>query len=213
MFGSKLSTTTRLRKATETSFREVGAMRKGLSSRKGSHLDLWVRAFIVGSIACLVVACGAAATASPASATPSRVVTPVPTVAPTPDLFATAAIAYLAAANTINASNALAAKTPSCKTQGGHYTSTAAAKACWAQYSAADKIFLSAIYAISYPPSMKADTDAQITAMTKEATDDDELAFDPTTPGLVATENADSTAESATANIVRHDLGLPQVST
>lgn len=58
---------------------------------------------------------------------------------------------------------------------------------------------------------MKADVDAQIAAETKVVADETQLAANPDDTGAYAAFQADVAAEAGTANIVRHDLGLPQV--
>jgi hypothetical protein len=144
--------------------------------------------------------CGAAApTGAPAA--PTRTVTPIPT----PDLTSTAAAAYLAAANTANAAGNAAYKT--CKAA----TSLAQAKSCWSQTEAVDRAFLTTIFGIAYPPSMKVDVDAQIAAETKVVSDEAAMAANPNDNATYAAFNTEGTVETAAANIVRHDLGLPQV--
>jgi hypothetical protein len=74
-----------------------------------------------------------------------------------------------------------------------------------------EQTFLTSIFAIAYPPSMKTDVDAQITAETKLVSDEGALQGNPIDATAHAAYETDVTAETATANIVRHDLGLPQV--
>lgn len=165
---------------------------------------------ITGVTVLLLAGCGAAAggITSPTvgAATPIATATPTATPAPTPNLTTTAAAAYLAAATAGNAAgDAINKAYP--KT----FTSLAQAKHYWSQYEAVDRAFLSTIFAIAYPPFMKADVDAQIAVETKVVEDDSELAVSPNDNAAYAADNTDSTAASAAANIVRHDLGLPQV--
>ena len=155
----------------------------------------------------LLAGCGAA----PAATTPAPVATAtptaVPTATPTPDLTPAAAAAYLAAATTGNAGfTALYKAYP-----GSTFASTAQAKRYWSRAETLDRTFLTTIFAISYPASMKADVDAQIAAQTKVVADETALAADPTDNAASAADGTDSTAEAGTANIVRHDLGLPQI--
>ncbi len=154
----------------------------------------------------VLAGCGAAGTAAaPVTAPVTATATAAPTSTPTPDLTPTAAAAYLAAATTANAANDALYKT--CKT----FTSLAQAKSCWSRYEALDRAFLTTIFAIAYPPTMKVDVDAQIAAETKVVADETALAANPNDNASYAAQATDSTAETATANIVRHDLGLPQV--
>jgi hypothetical protein len=160
-------------------------------------------------IGCLLVcACGAAASASPsptlALTTPTATATPTPS--PTPNLTATAAYAYLAAATTANAADAAINKAyPT------NFTSLAQARRYWAQEEAVDRTFLTKIFGIAYPAFMKADVDAQISAETKLVADETSLASTPNDTVAGTAARADGTTEAAAANIVRHDLGLPQV--
>jgi hypothetical protein len=108
----------------------------------------------------------------------------------------------LAAANT--ASDAIY---KTCKT----VTSLAQAKTCWSRSEAVERAFLTAIFAIAYPPSMKADVDAKIAGETKTVSDEATLAANPNDSAAFSADRADGSAETAAANIVRHDLGLPQV--
>jgi hypothetical protein len=59
---------------------------------------------------------------------------------------------------------------------------------------------------------MKSDVDAQITVVTKLVQDEATLAANPTDLNAHNAYETDITTETAAANIVRHDLGLPQVS-
>lgn len=152
--------------------------------------------------------CGAAGTAAAptiAPAPPTATATAAPT--PTADLTAAAGAAYLAAATTANAAGT-ALNTTVC----GHATVTLAqSKGCWSQSETIDRVFLTTIFGINYPTSMKTDVDAQITAQTEVVADDAAMVA---SPGDAATYNiamSDVRAETGTANIVRHDLGLPQV--
>ena len=156
----------------------------------------------------LLCGCGAAAgpVSSPTLAPATPTVTPTPTAVPTPNLAATAAAAYLAAATKGNAADdALNKAYPAT------FKSIAQAKRYWTAYLAIERTFLSTIFAIAYPSSMKADVDAQIAAETKVVEDGTELVANPSDNAAYAAYNSDAKAEAATANIIRHDLGLPQV--
>jgi hypothetical protein len=158
----------------------------------------------------VLLLCGCGATSSPSSsralATPAASVTPSPTPAPTPNLAVTAAAAYLAAATTGNA-----ADTALNKAYPATFKSVAQAKRYWSQYLAIEQTFLSKIFAIAYPPFMKADVDAQIAAETKLVGDESELVSNPADTAAYAAYSSDIKAEAGTANVIRHDLGLPQV--
>jgi hypothetical protein len=160
---------------------------------------------------CAVLAlagCGAATaiTTAPPTIAPAAP-TAVPTPAPTPDLTVSAAAAYLAAATTVNAASAALNKT-AC---GASTYTQSVAKSCWPKWIAQDQAFLTAIYGIKYPASMKSDVDSQISAQTRVVADDTALAADWLDATAGAAVRADDAAETAAANIVRHDLGLPQV--
>jgi hypothetical protein len=94
---------------------------------------------------------------------------------------------------------------------GTTFTSIAQAKRYWSRAVTLERTFLTAIFAITYPSFMKADVDAQIAAETKLVEDDTELAANPTDSAAQATATTDGSAEAGTANVVRHDLSLPQV--
>jgi hypothetical protein len=163
------------------------------------------------AVAALVVMVGCGAAAGTASApTPSIVPatpTAIPTPAPTPDLTASAAAAYLAAAKPLNAATAALNRT-AC---GASTYTQSVAKNCWPKYVVLDQAFLTAVFGIKFPASMKSDADSLITALTKVVADDRALAANYLDPAG-AELRPDSAAELAAANIVRHDLGLPQVS-
>jgi hypothetical protein len=160
----------------------------------------------LAAVGLLSVGCGSSSP-SATTTTPAPVATATPTATPTPDYRVTAAAAYLAAADTVNAGfDALNKAYP-----GTTFTSIAQAKRYWSHAEALDRTFLTAIFAITYPPFMKADVDAQIAAQTKVVADDAELAAAPTDKAAQAADTTDSTAEAGTANVVRHDLSLPQV--
>jgi hypothetical protein len=169
----------------------------------GIGLAVIARLTLVAGVLSILAGCGAAATSNSTVATPTPTATATP--APTPDVLTNAAAAYLAAANTINTASDAIYKT--CKT----FTSLAQGKACWSRYEAVSRAFLTTIFAIAYPPSMKADVDAQITDETKVVSDEATLAANPNDNAAFAAERTDGSAETAAANIVRHDLGLPQV--
>ena len=162
------------------------------------------------AVGLLSVGCGSssppATTTTPApvaTATP----TAVPTATPTPDYRVTAAAAYLAAADTVYSGfDALNKAYP-----GTTFTSIAQAKRYWSQAETLDRTFLTSIFAITYTAFMKADVDAQISAQTKVAEDDTELAAGPTDKAAEAADTTDTTAEAGTANVVLHDLSIPQV--
>jgi hypothetical protein len=86
------------------------------------------------------------------------------------------------------------------------------AKACMTAYARLDQAFLASLFAITFPPEMKADVDALITAGDKLVTVESVLAslqqplFD--TQDFTRFEQ-DDTDYGAAANVVRHDLGLP----
>jgi len=170
--------------------------------------------WVVGAVAMIGIAgCGAAASpASTATPTVAATTAPAATPAPTPNLTATAAAAYLAAAFAADAGDAaINTRTCGCATYPKTFTSIAQAKDYWSQFEAVEHTFLTTIFAIAYPAFMKTDVDAQIAAETKVVADEAELASDPTDTAAHAALNTDSTTEAGTANIVRHDLGLPQV--
>ena len=165
-----------------------------------------IRGVLAAATLVVLAGCGAAGTAAaPVTAPVTPTATAAPTSTPTPDLTPTAAAAYLAAATTINAAEAALNK--ACK----NVTALAGVKSCWSRYEATNRAFLTTIFAIAYPPFMKADVDAQIAAETKTVADEAALAANPNDNASYAAQSTDSTAESATANVVRHDLGLPQV--
>jgi hypothetical protein len=147
-----------------------------------------------------------------ATAVPTAVATAAPTPTPTPNLIPAAAAAYLAAATTANAADAALSKAyPAAKSM-----SDAQAKTYWTRAETIDRTFLTAIFAIAYPPLMKSDVDAQIAAQTKVVSDEGAMVYDSTGSNAqyntdLAAVNADSATDTGTANVVRHDLGLPQV--
>jgi hypothetical protein len=163
------------------------------------------------AIACAILGlagCGAATavTTAPPTIAPATP-TALPTPAPTLDLTASAAAAYLAAANKGNA-----AYTALGKTACGATTYTVSlGKSCWPKWAAIEQTFLTVIFGINYPASMKSDVDGQISTETKLIGDESTLAANPADATAHAAYQADSTAQTAAANIVRHDLGLPQV--
>jgi hypothetical protein len=176
------------------------------------HLDrrLALIGTAIGSV--LLAGCGAAATTSaPATAAPTAAATAAPTATPTPNLTPAAAAAYLAAATTANAAGAALKKA-----YPATFKSDAQAKSYWTRAETIDRTFLTTIFAIAYPAAMKSDVDAQIAAMTKCVSDEAAMVYDSTRPiaqytSDLAALNADTTTETGTANVVRHDLGLPQV--
>jgi hypothetical protein len=153
----------------------------------------------------LMTACGAS---SGGGATSSATVGTASTVAPTPDARAIAAQQYLAAATTANSADKALGKTVCGQTT---YSTAAQAKSCWSKYVVVEQAFLTSIFGITYPPPMKPDVDAQITAETKVVADESTLAGNPVDATAHAAYETDTTAATGTANIVRHDLGLPQV--
>jgi hypothetical protein len=163
-------------------------------------------ALILGAAGALfLVGCGAA----PAATTPAPVATAtptaVPTATPTPDLTPAAAAAYLAAATTVNAGfTALNKAYPASM-------SLAQAKRYWSQAEKLDRTALTTIFAIAYPASMETDVNAMIAAQTKVVADDSALAADPNDKAAYAANTTDTTAASAASNVVRRDLGLPQI--
>jgi hypothetical protein len=151
-----------------------------------------------------IAGCGATNPSAPP--TPVATASPSATPAATPNLTSTAAAAYLAAATTANAAqNAIYKAYP--KT----FTSLAQAKHYWSQIEAVERTFLTTIFAISYPSFMKADVDAQIADETKVVADYAQLAANPNDSVAYAANQSDNTTATGAANIVRHDLGLPQV--
>jgi hypothetical protein len=162
--------------------------------------------WIVGIAATIGIA-GCGATTSPATTVPTAAATATPaaTPTPTPNLTPTAAAAYLAAATTGNSATHIINKT--CTT----ITSRAQGARCWSRYEAVERAFLTTIFAIQYPVFMKIDVDAQIAAETKVINDYVALAANPYDSVAYASAHTDSGAMTGAANIVRHDLGLPQV--
>jgi hypothetical protein len=165
---------------------------------------------ILGMSALSLAACGA--TPVPAAiAVPTVVATEAPTATPTPNLTPAASAAYLAAATTANAADAALSKAYPEKS-----FTDAQAKRFWTRAETINRTFLTTIFAIAYPPSMKSDVDAQIAAQTKCVSDEAAMVYDSTGTNAQYNSdlnllNADSATETGTANIVRHDLGLPQV--
>jgi hypothetical protein len=162
------------------------------------------------AVGLLSVGCGSsspsATTTTPApvaTATP----TAVPTATPTPDYRVTAAAAYLAAADTVYSGFDTLNKAYPNTT----FASITQAKRYWSQAETLDRTFLSTIFAITYPAFMKADVDAEIAAQTKVVADDTELAADPTDKAAQAADTTEIRAAAGAANVVRHDLSLPQV--
>jgi hypothetical protein len=153
----------------------------------------------------LLCGCGAGASSSPSLAPATPTATPTPTPVPTPNLAVIAAAAYLAAATTGNAADGAINKA-----YPATFTSAAQAKRYWTQWLAVERTFLSTIFAIAYPSSMKSDVDAQIAAETKLVEDESELVSAPNDNAVYAAYSSDAKVEAATANIIRHDLGLPQ---
>lgn len=164
-------------------------------------------ALVLGAFCVFLASCGNGqpiAQTSPVSAHQGGA-----SASPTPDLKAAAAAAYLQAAPTANAANDQINKG---QCGASSWPSAAVATSCWKQYLAVDQTFLNAIYAINYPPEMKSDVDAQISAETKVVSDETTLEADPTNTTAQNSLQTDENAQTAAANIVRHDLGLPQVS-
>jgi hypothetical protein len=154
--------------------------------------------------------CGSSSsTSTAAGATPSATATATAAPTPTADLTAAAKTAYLAAATTSNTSIDAKQLKALCKS-----TRIADIKSCWAQNFAIGEQFLTAVTAITFPDSMKADVSALISNDTKTAQLENTLSQqdDPNADTLDYT--AWSTASNdgtAAAGVVRHDLGLPPV--
>jgi hypothetical protein len=128
---------------------------------------------------------------------------------PPPTVNQAAAAAYLAAATTFNAADDAASKL--CP---GNTPTTAQLTACYGAYYTADQAFIQAIFAITFPPEMKADVDGLIKAETQVASADDSIASssDPNSDYAdFATDRTAGNDEVAAAGVVRHDLGLPPV--
>ena len=156
----------------------------------------------------LLVACGSAASPSLTSTSTARTTaspTPIPSPSPTPDLYAAAKAAYLAAAAKVNrsvdAENAAlkAAKTPTQE------------QAVYRQIVADTTAFRLDLFAIRWPPDMKADANALVGAVSSDIGALQDAAnspnpFNSTTQAEISSANA---ADASAANVVRHDLGLP----
>lgn len=124
------------------------------------------------------------------------------TATATPNVLRDAARAYLAAATTIDAAGASLYKR--CET----VSSLVQVQSCWSAAEAIDRSFLTKIFLVDYPPAMKSDVDAQFAAETKLVADEAQLASNPDDLIAAAAVTTDRDAETADANIVRHDLGL-----
>jgi hypothetical protein len=123
--------------------------------------------------------------------------------------LAIAAQAYLALVTPLNAQDDALVKGV-CKS----FTTNPQWRACYSKLVPIDQKFLTGVYAITFPASMKSDVDALITDETKLLSYDTTLA-EEASPNLDTTtynaESAISTAGSAASGIVRHDLGLPPI--
>ena len=139
------------------------------------HLDRQLALISIAMVSAVLAGCGAAATTSaPATATPTATPTVAPTATPTPNLTPAAAAAYLAAATTANAADAALSKAYPEKS-----LTDAQAKSMWTRAETINRTFLTAIFAIAYPPSMKSDVDAQIAAQTKCVSDEAAMVSTP----------------------------------
>ena len=128
---------------------------------------------------------------------------------PAPTVKQTAAAAYLAAATKSNtATDAANALCP------GASPPVAQLTACYTALSAVEKQFIQDIFAITFPPEMKADVDALISSNTQLESAYNGLAHNPTTDYAdAATINTQGSAAVAASGVMRHDLGLPPVPT
>jgi hypothetical protein len=166
------------------------------------------RLALYAGVLSILAGCGASATTS---STATRTPTPTPTPAPTPtvDVKANAASAYLAAATASNAAIHAPGHLALCKS-----LSERDIQKCYAISFTAEEAFLTAVSAITFPPSMTADVSTFISTWTKVAQIDDGLSQEAN-PGTDTTNvNAETTGAneaSAAAGVIRHDLGLPPV--
>ncbi len=128
---------------------------------------------------------------------------------PTPTVKEAAANAYLTAANAYNAAVDTGGRL--CP---GTSSTNAQLKACYTAFCNADQVFQKALFAITFPPGMKADVNAIISADAAETIADCGIATSPD-PNADYSDFAASTAAgnaaAAAASIVRHDLGLPPI--
>jgi hypothetical protein len=131
---------------------------------------------------------------------------------PPPTVKQAAAAAYLAAVTTLNAAPGQAGD----KFCPATLTTNAQEKTCYSAIHTAEQAFVQAVFAINFPPEMKADVDALIKADTSAESAANSIATssDPSTD--IADYNSLQQAEkdgTADSGVIRHDLGLPPVPT
>lgn len=85
-------------------------------------------------------------------------------------------------------------------------------KSCMGTYAQLGQAFLTAVFAINFPPAMRADVDALLTAVNHQITI--ETVLSQLAQPLLDTEDFTRWEQAtldvkATSNVVRHDLGLP----
>jgi hypothetical protein len=170
--------------------------------------NLFLGLAAVGCAILGVTGCGGSSSTPSApvssAATPSATAVPTPTTDPT----ATARATYLAAASAANAAYNAQYKAL-CKS-----TRIADIKSCWAKGFAIEEQFLTAVTAITFPDSMKADVSALISAYTKTAQLANTLSQQDSPNADTLDYNAYNAAVNdgtAASGVVRHDLGLPPV--
>ena len=159
----------------------------------------------------LLASCGAAANTPYPSATPQHATateTATPSPSPTPNLTTQAAQAYLQAATTAdNADSAI---------PNGDLLSNPSKASSLSQlvppvkaYDQIDQTFLNSLYAIHFPTADQADASALIRDVTQDISDGQGFVADPNTANWTSFADVNTAPD---ANVLRHDLGLPQLS-
>ena len=162
------------------------------------------------TVTVLAAACGGTAgggmtSRTPAAATQAKTTA---TPSPTPDLQAQAAQAYLQAATTANTADATI---PDGDLLSNPSTASALSDlvAPVQAYDSIEQTFLTSLYAIKFPAADQADANTFIRDVTADLADGQGFVTDPNIADWNAFANVDTSPD---ANVLRHDLGLPQVS-
>jgi hypothetical protein len=163
-------------------------------------------------VAALAAACGSTAGGGTTTQTPIAArqpnTTATPTPSPTPDLQAQAAQTYLQAATTANNADAAIPNGDLLSNPGTASTLSQLVPPVQA-YVSIDQTFLNSLYAIKFPAADQLDVNAFIRDLTAEIAGGQEFATDPNSANWETFANIDTSSD---ANVLRHDLGLPQVS-